>query len=166
MLNRSPRAKPTRVMPNSSAMATARLDGAPTAITKGMPATAAFCRISKLLRPLTARTVPVRAVRAELHVGPEDRAHDVVLLSDAGIRAIFDSRDVPLVGHDSLGEQESRGQFEIVAGRAHRHRQGGRLPLPLRAALHANLHRLLGRELVRLLTRVVTAHLPHRGGRR
>src|SRR5207237_7290356 len=45
------------------------------------------------------------AVRAELHVGPEDGAHDVVLLSDAGIRAIFDSRAVPLAGYDSFGEQ-------------------------------------------------------------
>src|SRR2546427_3600258 len=106
------------------------------------------------------------AVRAELYGGPEDRAHDVVLLRDAGIRAVFDSRDIPLAGYDSLGEQESRGQFEVVAGRAHRHRQGGRLSLPLRAALHADLHRLLRRKLVRLLTRAGTAHLPDRGGRR
>src|SRR5438132_1057976 len=106
------------------------------------------------------------AVRAELHVGPEDGAYDVVLLGDAGIRAVLDSRDVPLAGYDSLGEQEPRGQFEIVAGRAHRHRQGDRLSLPLRAALHADLHRFLRRELVRLLTRAGTAHLPHRGGRR
>src|SRR5437016_1492603 len=106
------------------------------------------------------------AVRAELHVGLEDGAHDVVLLGDARIRAVFDSPDVPLVGYDSLGEQESRGQFEIVAGRAHRHRQGGRLSLPLRAALHADLHRLLRRQLVWLPTRARTAYLPHRGGRR
>src|SRR5439155_1189590 len=152
MLNRSPRAKPTRVMPNSSAMATARLDGAPTAITKGMPATAAFCRLSKLLRPLTASTEPASAVRPVLHVGPEDGVHAVVFLGDVGIRAVLDSCDVPLAGYDPLGEQESRGQFEIVAGRAHRHRQGGRLSLPLRAALHADFHRLLRRELVRLVT--------------
>src|SRR5256885_11579354 len=110
--------------------------------------------------------VACKSVRAEIHVGPEDRAYDVVLLRDAGIRAVFDSRDVPFASYDSLGEQESRGQFEIVAGSAHRHRQGGRLSLPLRAALHADLHRLLRRQLVRLLTRAGTAHLPDRGGRR
>ncbi len=41
-LNPCPRANPTRVMPYSSARSTARLDGAPTATTNGMRATAAF----------------------------------------------------------------------------------------------------------------------------
>ena len=38
-------------MSKSSARETARLDGAPTAASKGMPATSAFCTSSKLARP-------------------------------------------------------------------------------------------------------------------
>ena len=45
-LKRSSRRKPTTVCPNRSAAATARLDGADTAHSTGMPATAAFCTSS------------------------------------------------------------------------------------------------------------------------
>ena len=45
-LKRSFRRKPTRVWLNSRASATARLDGAPTAASSGMPAAIDFCTIS------------------------------------------------------------------------------------------------------------------------
>ena len=44
------------VWPKRSAASTARLDGADTAHRIGMPATAAFCTISKLIRPETTST--------------------------------------------------------------------------------------------------------------
>ena len=50
-------------MPCSRASSTARLDGAPTAASTGMPATAAFCTSSKLARPLTSRMPSRRGVR-------------------------------------------------------------------------------------------------------
>ncbi len=43
-------------MPQSRARSTARLDGAPTAASTGIPAAAAFCTSSKLARPLTSST--------------------------------------------------------------------------------------------------------------
>jgi hypothetical protein len=52
-LNRLPRKKPTSVMSNRRATSTARLLGAEIAHTMGTPAVRHFCRISKLLRPLT-----------------------------------------------------------------------------------------------------------------
>ena len=42
-------------MPNSTAVSTARLEGAPTAASSGIPATSAFCISSKLARPETKR---------------------------------------------------------------------------------------------------------------
>ena len=43
-------------MPAAAARSTARLDGAPTAATIGMPAASAFCTSSKLARPLSIST--------------------------------------------------------------------------------------------------------------
>src|ERR1035438_1358764 len=55
-LNRSFLRKPISVMPDRPAVATARLEGAPTAAITGMPAISAFCTSSKLARPLTNRS--------------------------------------------------------------------------------------------------------------
>src|SRR5713226_7081306 len=55
-MNRFPRRKPTSVSRSSRASCTARLDGAETEATTGMPATHAFWMISKPPRPLTIRT--------------------------------------------------------------------------------------------------------------
>jgi len=52
-LKRLPRKKPTSVIPNRRATSTAKLLGAEIAHTIGTPAVKHFCRISKLLRPLT-----------------------------------------------------------------------------------------------------------------
>jgi len=43
-------------MPDRAAVATARLEGAPTAAITGIRATSAFCTSSKLARPLTNRS--------------------------------------------------------------------------------------------------------------
>src|SRR5690606_34494468 len=56
-LQRSPRRKPTSVMPSRDAVSTARSVGAPTAATTGMPAAAAFWTSSKLTRPLSSSSV-------------------------------------------------------------------------------------------------------------
>src|SRR5713101_510875 len=55
-MNRFPRRNPTSVSRSSRASCTARLDGAETDATTGMPATHAFWMISKPPRPLTIRT--------------------------------------------------------------------------------------------------------------
>ena len=55
-LKRPSRRKPTTVWPNCSAAATARLDGADTAHSTGIPATAAFCTSSNDSRPDTSST--------------------------------------------------------------------------------------------------------------
>ena len=47
-----------RVRPKRRAVLTARLEGAPTAATMGMPAMTAFCTSSKLVRPLSMSTWP------------------------------------------------------------------------------------------------------------
>src|SRR5580700_8988095 len=47
----SPRRKPISVIPESAASSTARLDGAETAASTGIPAISAFCVSSKLARP-------------------------------------------------------------------------------------------------------------------
>ena len=60
-LKRAPRRKPTTVWPKRSAAATARLDGADTAHSTGMPATAAFCTSSNDSRPETSSTCVARA---------------------------------------------------------------------------------------------------------
>ena len=54
-------------MSNSFATSTARLDGAPTAATIGIPPISAFCRSSKLARPesKSTRSRKRRAVRKE-----------------------------------------------------------------------------------------------------
>ena len=62
-LQRSSRTNPTIVIPNRSPASTASDDGALTALTIGMPATAAFCTISKLARPLTCRMWPASGTR-------------------------------------------------------------------------------------------------------
>ena len=105
-------------------------------------------------------------VGAELDVGMEDDAHDVVFLCHTGICAVFDACDVPFPSHDSLGEEESGREFEIVAGGSHGHGKRRRLALVSGAALHADFHRLLHREAVRLLPGSNAAYLPHGCGRR
>src|SRR5258708_38134208 len=50
------RRNPISVIPQRSAVATARLEGAPTAANSGTPAIEAFCTSSKLARPLTSIT--------------------------------------------------------------------------------------------------------------
>ncbi len=57
-------------MPCWRASSTARLDGAPTAASTGMPATAAFCTSSKLARPLTSRMPSWRGVRPARNAAP------------------------------------------------------------------------------------------------
>src|SRR5207237_9981946 len=54
-LNRPSRANPISVIPVSLASSTASDEGAPTATTHAIPATAAFCTISNPPRPLTTR---------------------------------------------------------------------------------------------------------------
>ena len=49
------RKNPTSVMFDERASSTARLEGAETAMTIGIPAISAFCTISKEVRPLTIR---------------------------------------------------------------------------------------------------------------
>lgn len=56
---RPSRTKPTSVIEKRSAASTASEDGALTALTIGIPATAAFWTISNDARPLTCRTVPL-----------------------------------------------------------------------------------------------------------
>ncbi len=56
-LKRASRRKPIKVIPASAASSTARLDGAETPASTGMPARAAFCTSSKLNRPLTTATL-------------------------------------------------------------------------------------------------------------
>ena len=56
-LKPSDRVKPRRLMLKLRARSTARLEGAPTATTRGMPAAKAFWMISKEVRPETARMV-------------------------------------------------------------------------------------------------------------
>ncbi len=55
MAQLSPRKKPTNVMLNFRAGATAKLHGADAAATLDIPATNAFCVILKLARPLTIK---------------------------------------------------------------------------------------------------------------
>src|SRR5438094_180002 len=55
-LKRSPRRNPTSVWRNSRASATARLDGAPTAASTGMPAAIDFCTISYAVFCLKKKT--------------------------------------------------------------------------------------------------------------
>src|SRR2546428_828676 len=126
-------------MPNSFARVTARLEGAPTAMTNGTPATAAFCMISKLAPPLTAR------IRSDS--GRESRAHDVVLWRHAGFGAVLDACEVPLPGDDPFRQEESGRELEVVSRRPHRYgeRRGG---VAFPAVLHADLQRLLRRETV------------------
>ena len=73
-LNVAPRTKPTSVSPVSRARSIARLDGAETDATSGMPARYAFCTISNDARPLTQR---MRSTTGKL-LGEQHAADDLV----------------------------------------------------------------------------------------
>jgi hypothetical protein len=64
------RRKPISVIPQRSAVATARLEGAPTAASSGTPAIEAFCTNSKLARPLTSIMESLKGVRYLIRAWP------------------------------------------------------------------------------------------------
>ena len=65
-------------MPSRSAVATARLDGADTATIIGIPARAAFCTISKLVRPDTTRTASASGKVRARAAAPDELVDRVV----------------------------------------------------------------------------------------
>ena len=60
-----------------------------------------------------------------------------------------DARDLLPCDDDALGEQEAHSQLEVVAGCAHRDRNGAVNATPADVATQADLQRLLNGQLVR-----------------
>ena len=77
-LKRPSRRKPTSVSPRRRAASTARLEGAPTAHSTGMPATAAFWTSSNEARPETSATELAERRRAGEHAVADDLVERVV----------------------------------------------------------------------------------------
>ena len=114
MLKPSPRRKPTRVWPNRSAASTARSDGADTAQTIGMPATAAFWTISRLTRPLTSRTTSFSGSRPPRTAQPDELVERVVPPD------VLAHGEQPPVRLEQSGGMEPAGRLEHALGLAQR----------------------------------------------
>src|SRR2546427_12551706 len=94
-------------------------------------------------------------------IGTQDRAHDVILLCDPRVRAVFDSRNIPLSEHDALGEEKAGREFEVVPRGAHRDGERGRGSIILLSRFDSNFHRLFGGNDIGLLCRDVVSNLPN-----
>src|SRR2546426_8692175 len=95
------------------------------------------------------------------NIGTQDRAHDVVFLCDPRVRAVFDPNNVPLPGHDALGEEKSGSEFEIVPRGAHRDGERCRGSVTLLSRLDPNFHRLLGGNDIGFLHGEIASDLPN-----
>ena len=112
-----PRTKPTSVRPPSRARSIARLDGADTDATIGMPARYAFCTISNDARPLTHNTRSSdRKLFGEQH--PADDFVDGVVAAD-----VFGDALQAAVRGEQAGRVQTTGQIEQPLRRAQAIRQ-------------------------------------------
>ena len=95
--------------PARLARSTARLDGAPTAASTPIPATVAFCTISKPIRPLTGWG-DLRVAPEVVHALPERlRAGQLVFASTGGLHAagLFDLDGTPLLVREDIGRHNA-----------------------------------------------------------
>ena len=104
------------MIPSRSATETAMLEGAETAHTIGTPATAAFCRISKLVRPETSRIRPASGSPPSSRAQADQFVHgivaaDVFAEGDQAARRVEEARRMQAAGavEDGLGSPHGAG---------------------------------------------------------